>query len=700
MKPELTERIVSHLLEISVGKCTITQEMILSESSSSTRDILGGLLCLFEDIDYKTRKISQYQITAEARLKELLAVLDALSRLDYSKRAEIGSKSDVFNKLASRMNVLGKELEASTVSANFLDNIVQSMSECLVVTDPGGRITMVNRSTLETLGYSEGELLGKPIGILVEKKLQASSLLTDSQRRRVDYVAKDGNLIPLLLSCTIMKDGTHGSAGVVYAATDIRSRMVAENRLKESETKYRTLIDNMNEGVIVVDNRDIIGFVNRRLCELMGYSESELIGKVANEVLLPEKNRKGLKSNIVKRRQGVSGTYEMQVRTKSGELTWMLISGAPIYDSVGTIIGSIGIQMDINKSKQAEIALQESELRLKTLTQCAYDAIITVDDNGNIVMWNQGAERTFGYKGDEIIGSPFCTVLQKKNHASNAEIVRGFMTSKNGRNDLTPVELVGHGKSGNTFPIELTANTWETSEGAFLTCIVRDIADRKRVQEQIIAAIVDAQEIERQRFSKDLHDGLGQIMAAAQMNLNALITEMEMDGSLDEEKKALGSVTLTILGSAIRDLRNISHNLMPQTLHDFGLRAAFKALVDMVNQSGRLKIEFRSDLAADRYERSIEMGIYRVAQELLNNTIKHAKAQWIKLALNKGSGELHFTYQDNGIGFNTDDNHVPRSGLGLHNIETRVRSIDGQLTMRSSPGNGIKVEIIAPAVAI
>jgi len=147
---------------------------------------------------------------------------------------------------------------------------------------------------------------------------------------------------------------------VVLITLDITESKTAEIRIKESEGKYRRLVETMNEGVIQVDNDDRIVFVNGRICEMCGYSEEDLIGKYAYKVLLPTRSKKEVTKIARDRKKGISSQYEIQVKIKSGELKWFLIDGAPVYDVNRKIIGSVGVHLDITHRKRIEEELYKS----------------------------------------------------------------------------------------------------------------------------------------------------------------------------------------------------------------------------------------------------------------------------------------------------------------------------------------------------
>jgi len=152
--------------------------------------------------------------------------------------------------------------------------------------------------------------------------------------------------------------------------TDITEHKRAEEELRASELKYRTLIERMNQGLAIIDNEDVIQFVNERCCEILGYTKEELIGKNEKEFVFSAADRGLLEAKSKRRKQGLCDKYEIQLKHKSGATLWVLVSGTPIFDTEGKLIGSMGILSDITERKQAEEEIQ----LLQTITQAISEA--------------------------------------------------------------------------------------------------------------------------------------------------------------------------------------------------------------------------------------------------------------------------------------------------------------------------------------
>ncbi|MFO7621723.1 MAG: histidine kinase [Bacteroidales bacterium] len=208
--------------------------------------------------------------------------------------------------------------------------------------------------------------------------------------------------------------------------------------------------------------------------------------------------------------------------------------------------------------------------------------------------------------------------------------------------------------------------------------------DRLRTERRVLNAIITTEENEKKRFAKDLHDGLGPILSAVKMSLSALN---------DRIKDPSGTVILNntnhLVNEAITTIKDISDNLSPHVLQNFGLSSAIGAFTSKINLTKAIKVVFKSNMENERLENDKEVVLYRSACELITNSIRHSGASRIEIELHKHEKFITLQFYDNGRGFDTsmlgaEDNR----GMGLSNIETRVRSVEGVFIIESTPGKG------------
>lgn len=220
---------------------------------------------------------------------------------------------------------------------------------------------------------------------------------------------------------------------------------------------------------------------------------------------------------------------------------------------------------------------------------------------------------------------------------------------------------------------------------------MKRVEDSRRLTEKMfLNAIIQTEEKERKRFAKDLHDGLGPLLSTVKMSVSTL-AQLEHD----RNSKEIVKNTEMIINEAIKSLKEISDNLSPHVLDNFGLLRALRNFTNKINTTKAIQIKLNSNLTDERFENNMEVVLYRVVCELINNTIKHAKAKKIEIDLNKEEKNLTIVYQDNGKGFDKDKllEQPTSSGMGFSNIFSRINSLKGEILVDSAPGRGTLVTI-------
>jgi signal transduction histidine kinase len=208
--------------------------------------------------------------------------------------------------------------------------------------------------------------------------------------------------------------------------------------------------------------------------------------------------------------------------------------------------------------------------------------------------------------------------------------------------------------------------------------------DRTRTEKRVLNAIISTEENERRRFAKDIHDGLGPILSTVKMSLSSLGSRIS-----DSSGMVILNNTNHLVNEAISTIKDISNNLSPHVLTNFGLASAISAFTTKINQTKAIEIDFKSNMEDVRLENDKEVVIYRAACELINNTIRHSGASRIEIELNKNEKIVTLQFYDNGRGFDTSSLSLEdNKGMGLSNIETRVKTVEGVFILESTPGKG------------
>jgi len=217
-------------------------------------------------------------------------------------------------------------------------------------------------------------------------------------------------------------------------------------------------------------------------------------------------------------------------------------------------------------------------------------------------------------------------------------------------------------------------------------------AERMQQQELRTKAVLEAEENERVRIARELHDGIGQQLSAAKLNISGIAASVDLT---NDRQKLMMDNALSLLDDAVGEVRNVSHTMLGNGLLKSGLAGAVRDFINKITHSGSFKIDLEMVGMQDRLEPTLEMVLFRVLQELVGNIIKHAKASQVSIQIVRHETELVMLIEDNGIGFDTNQ-LSDFNGIGLKNIQSRLAFAGGLAHFDSFPGKGTTVTIEVP----
>jgi signal transduction histidine kinase len=214
--------------------------------------------------------------------------------------------------------------------------------------------------------------------------------------------------------------------------------------------------------------------------------------------------------------------------------------------------------------------------------------------------------------------------------------------------------------------------------------------ERKLAEKRVLNAVIRTEEKERTRFAKDMHDGIGPLISTIKLYVNELLSD---DITVKEKEESVDYIN-NLLDDAVSGLRTISNNLTPRVIYEYGLYSAINEFCNSINKTHKLNIKFIAPRKLD-LGNHIEINLYRIVNELVNNTLKHADATDAEISITQENSNIRFEYYDNGKGFDyskyVESKH---KGDGINNILTRVQSLDGEINIETSEGKGMSVVII------
>jgi len=333
--------------------------------------------------------------------------------------------------------------------------------------------------------------------------------------------------------------------------------------------------------------------------------------------------------------------------------------------------------------KKAEADSHELETRFTTLFHSSSDEIYLAELNGNLIEVNQVAIDTLGFSREEFLKKNFKDLKTHKYIDTVGPNLEKII--ENGRH-VYETEHVS--RDGRVISLEVNSRVINYLGRKAIISIARETTERKQMERKILSAVIKAEEQERERISRDLHDGLGPLLSTVKLYVN----ELESGDMEPEEKTELLKQTNEIINESISGVRAISNNLSPHLIMDFGLAKAVESFCKKVNLVQKIRIIFDNSIGSQRFDQTVEIVLYRVITELINNTLKHAQAGRIDIYLEIIEDVLQMTYMDDGIGFDKEKVLGEQSaGMGMKNITSRLESVNGTLRIHSRPGAGFLV---------
>ncbi len=323
------------------------------------------------------------------------------------------------------------------------------------------------------------------------------------------------------------------------------------------------------------------------------------------------------------------------------------------------------------------------------------DAIITVDEAQNILLYNRAAETIFGWPAAQVLGQPLAKLIPARFHASHTGHMKRFGTTGVTSRRMGGTNLV-HGlrHNGDEFPVEAAISQLDMPDGRLYTVILRDVTERVRAQEELAAYAAQASAIreqEKTRVARELHDELAQSLTALKMDT---IWLRDQDGADAAAVRAKLDGMLAMLDASVAATRRIAADLRPLVLDDLGLVAAVEWLTQNFTQRHGVPCTLDMDEDMDLHE-PYATAVFRIVQESLVNVAKHAGASQVRVSVARTDNEVTLRVADDGAGFKPA---TPRKAgsLGLAGLRERAQLLQGRVEITSATGRGTVVQAHIP----
>lgn len=547
--------------------------------------------------------------------------------------------------------------------------------------DDDFELIRLSRAAAE-LPFSQGtRLLGRKASELKAASGSTHDLVSDLRtcleqgvvvRRDVEhpYIAS-GVVRRLSLTIAPLSDTT-----AVMHTVDVTDRERAEEALRESERKYRTIVDTANEGIVAVDAEGRITYANQRAADLLGRSVGELIGTPGKD-LLAEELREQVEAIRERLRAGNREQFDWKLRRQDGADLWISSSAAPIFDETGRYAGSIAMISDITSRHRAEQALRESEAKVRALLDANPDMIVRVNGDGEYLDIHTNDFHVEAYlpvPSRSFIGRNVSDLFEP-------EFARQHEKYRRAALETGKMQLWEYTRQNR----HIEARFVKSGDDE-VVITVRDLTERVQLEREVVASV----ERERERVGHDLHDGLAQLLTGVKLLLQPLRDRLAAEGSRHTETVERAA---ELVSQAIKDTSDLARGLSPmpkgasfgdalrqlaqQSEHLLGVTCA-------VDDAGAPK--HLSDTAA--------MHVYRIAQEAITNAARHGRATRIDVRCTADGERFYVAVTDNGVGL--PDARARGAGMGLRIMNYRARRIGGELSFACNPDGGTVVSLVCP----
>jgi PAS domain S-box-containing protein len=589
--------------------------------------------------------------------------------------------------------------------------LIDILPDAVCLIHPKGRFLAVNSQAAAMLGYSNTEeLLHKSIFDLTpaeeHERIKADIIVAQKAGiiRNAEYIMlkKSGAAFRVEMSATVSLGINNQPAGLLSVVRDITERKQAQEALQASEERFRQLADHIRE-VFWMSNADKskIIYVSPAYEEIWGQTCNSLYASPGSWVaaIHPDDRKRALENIHTKQ---VTGEYDevFRIIRPDGSIRWIQDRAFPIRDASGTVYRIVGIADDITKRKQAWDALGESEARKRAIMQAALDGIITIDHDGRMIELNSAAEKIFAHSRSKLIGENIMEVVPQSFRSWFQNGLANLFAGDKGPTQGSRIEMPALRADGSRFSAEFTITRIRLTGQPMFTIYIRDITQHKRAEAELRSLpqrIIKAQEAERSRIAQELHDGINQLIASVKMRLR------KVEGSLPDLKPAAREILQRcdrLLVKVLEENRRIAHNLRPTDLDNLGLAAACTSFCSEVQTRTNLQFQCRISSPSHRLPSVVELHLFRIMQEAVNNVEKHARAKSVKLQMRFQQGAVVLKIQDDGQGFdpkNLKAGTKRRHGLGLTNMRERALSLGGTYEIKSTPGRGTEIIVLVPA---
>lgn len=584
----------------------------------------------------------------------------------------------------------------------LLDILMNSIPQLIYVRNHDGTIRQMNDYFCKVLSLGAENFIGQnmsklPLGAMgKELDNHDQSVMKTGLAERVELNLKGNNKKPFLFDMVKipLKNALGQTTGLVAIGRNI-------SKERKYEERFQVAIDVISEIMLDWDFDARHLHFSNLFYDLMHYERGIFDGSLTQCLyrLIPKEDRLDLIQSIRLFTETLQETYEKEIRIKdkTGKYRWFIARAkATSFTFTGQRHALIFL-IEISNLKNLQLDLKNYNYQLDTLISTVPGIVFTarLDTRFSLEYISDKCKEITGYASTSFL-------LNKINIRSlivESDRDQVIQTIRNAASYNMEYEIKYriYNREGKEI--------WVWEKGVFLPHleegkeplfegIIMDITELVRMEDRLLSATLAAEDRERKRLALELHDGVQQVIVSSLFHFKSL--QEHHLGKLDKEMVESFEEGLSLLMHSLEEIRAISHNIMPKSIYDLGLVSSVEGLIARIQKGRGPTVDFFENLNDYRLAQNIELNVFRLIQESINNILKYAKAQEIWIEIYMKGGILEVTIEDNGIGFDTEVFNEFRHSFGLAAMKSRVAAIHGKFTLQSKVGLGTKISATIP----
>jgi PAS domain S-box-containing protein len=587
--------------------------------------------------------------------------------------------------------------------------LMETSTDSIYALDENGNLQEANTAFLRRRGYTVAEAKG--LNVLDWDTEMGRDQLHERIRRLLDssevfdtrHRCKDGSIFDVEVSATAVR--INGEQLFLCVARDITERKLAEEALRESETRFRQVAENISavfwlsnpEGTTIHYVSPAYETVWGRSCESLYAEPNSWMDSVHPE----DRERISEDERLQAAGHGHDHTY--RIIRPDGSLRWIRGRAFPVRDECEKIIRVAGIVEDITEHKEAGARVRRSEEKFKALFDLAPVGISVLDRNRNVIEANPSLEQIMRLSREELLSGT--QMLRNFLNANGTTQLPDQFASARAIRENRPISNIETGivmENGETVWVQVSVAPLSLPDASAVV-ITQDITERRRAAKELEEAnhqlrvlsrqLFHIQEEERRHLARELHDEIGQTLTAAKINLKIIAPDVppSIVGRLND--------SVQLLDRLLRQVRQLSLDLRPPLLDELGLVPTLRWLVDQQAQRAGLRVTFTTNVDGLEIDPNVQTACFRVAQEGITNIIRHSGAKSVAVELRREAERLWLSVRDDGAGFDPSvvENGVHQhSSLGLVSMKERALLVRGGIEVHSAPGHGTEIRAWFP----